>query len=79
MPAATLITALPKFISPSEHAELVSSTPEDFASIPPVLRHSQENVKVTLEPPLEGFSSEDGATGTLYVVERYVFFSEHVL
>lgn len=50
----------------------MSSTPEDLSQIPPVLRHRQENVQIILEPALEGFSKEDSAQGTLYVVERSV-------
>jgi chloride channel, nucleotide-sensitive, 1A len=71
MPAATLISALPNFISIEEHQSLTASTPEDLSAIPPVLRHKQEDVQVTLEPALEGFSSDD-AKGTLYVIERCV-------
>ena len=70
--AIGLITTLPTFISPEEHKNISASTPASFADIPPVLRHKQENVSVTLDPPLQGFSSEDGKSGTLYVIERCV-------
>lgn len=73
MPAATLITAVPTSISPQEHRALVASTPASFNDIPPILRHKEENVSVTLDPPLEGFAASDGAQGTLYVIERYLF------
>lgn len=68
----TLIAELPAHISPEEHKNIVASTPSSFASIPPVLRHKEENVSVTIDPPLEGFPSEDLANGTLYVIERCV-------
>jgi chloride channel, nucleotide-sensitive, 1A len=70
MPAVTLITSTPTYVSPEEHRDLVGSTPSSFNDIPPVLRHKQENVKVTLDPPVEDFSDEDGAKGILYVLER---------
>lgn len=72
MPAATIISTLPKFVSPEEHQNIVSSTPSNFSDIPPVLRHRQEDVSVKLDPALEGLSTEDGAKGTLYVIERFV-------
>ena len=68
----TLITELPTHISPEEHKNIVASTPSSFSSIPPVLRHKEENVSVTIDPPLEGFPAEDLKSGTLYVIERYV-------
>ena len=37
----------------------------------PVLRHKEDNVSVTLDPPLDGFSAQDAANGSLYVIERY--------
>lgn len=70
----TLITELPAHISPEEHQNIVASTPSSFASIPPVLRHKEENVSVTIDPPLEGFPSEDLVSGTLYVIERCVWY-----
>lgn len=72
MPAAVLITSLPNFISAEEHRTLIGSTPNSFSDIPPVLRHKEENVSITLEPPLEGFSPEDYSQGTLYVIERCI-------
>ncbi|KAH9921312.1 regulator of volume decrease after cellular swelling-domain-containing protein [Fomitopsis serialis] len=70
----TLVTALPNHISPEEHKIIVASTPASFASIPPVLRHKEENVSVTIDPPLEGFPLEDLANGTLYVIESALVF-----
>ncbi|KAI0350060.1 hypothetical protein OH77DRAFT_1431449 [Trametes cingulata] len=72
--AITLIDALPKFISPEEHRNLVASTPASFADIPPVLRHKEDNVSVTLDPPLDAFSAEDAANGSLYVIESHLVF-----
>lgn len=73
MPAATLTTSLPIFVGPEEHRNIVGTTPTSFNDIPPKLCHKEENVSVTLDPPLEGFSTEDGAHGTLYVIERYIY------
>lgn len=42
-----------------------------------MLRHREDDVAITLEPALEGFTSEDLAKGTLYVIERYVSFELH--
>lgn len=68
--AAKIITSVPTHISPEEHRVLTASTPDSFASIPPVLRHSEQNVSVVLDPSLENFSAEDSSNGTLYVIER---------
>ncbi|TFK82701.1 hypothetical protein K466DRAFT_603449 [Polyporus arcularius HHB13444] len=72
--AITLVSSLPTHISPEEHKTLSASTPASFADIPPVLRHKEENVSVTLDPPVDGFSAEDGAHGTLYVIESVLVF-----
>ncbi|EJF55842.1 hypothetical protein DICSQDRAFT_150737 [Dichomitus squalens LYAD-421 SS1] len=72
--AIDLVTSLPTYISPEEHKNISASTPASFADIPPVLRHKEENVSVTLDPPLPGFSSEDGANGALYVIESALVF-----
>lgn len=68
MPAVTVIDALPRFVTPQEHAEIVSRTPESFASIPSVLRHKQDNVTVSLDPPIAEFNDDN--KGSIYVVER---------
>lgn len=68
--AIVLIDALPKFISPEEHRNLVASTPASFSDIPPVLRHKEDNVSITLDPPVDAFSAADAANGSLYVIER---------
>ncbi|KIK10240.1 hypothetical protein K443DRAFT_670864 [Laccaria amethystina LaAM-08-1] len=71
MPTVNLVSAVPTFVSPEEHKTLVASTPASFNDIPPVLRHKEDNVIVTLNPPLDTF---DGATGTLYVLTSVLVF-----
>lgn len=66
-----IVTDVPAFASPEEHRNIVASTPPSFNDIPPVLRHKEENVKITLDPPLEGFTPGDGDNGVLYIIERY--------
>lgn len=74
MAPPALIDTLPGFISPEEHRTLVSATPTSFSEIPPVLRHKEENVAVSFDPPLAGLLSEDCALGTLYIVESALVF-----
>ncbi|KAL0954702.1 hypothetical protein HGRIS_003651 [Hohenbuehelia grisea] len=74
MPAATLIDSLPASISPEEHKVLVGSTPVSFSDIPPVLRHKEENVAIAFDPPVDGFTTENPAKGTLYVIESALVF-----
>ncbi|EMD33396.1 hypothetical protein CERSUDRAFT_126142 [Gelatoporia subvermispora B] len=74
MAPVILISAVPTFITPDEHRQAVASTPASFNDIPPVLRHKEENVSVTLEPSVEGLSAEDCASGTLYVIESVLVF-----
>jgi nucleotide-sensitive chloride channel 1A len=76
MPAAALISSVPSFVSPEEHRALVGSTPPSFNDILPVLRYKEENVSVTLEPVLQGFSAQDAAQGTLFVIERSLPYSD---
>lgn len=71
MAPIALISSPPRLITPAEHRQLVASTPASFNDIPPVLHHKQESVAVSLDPPIEGFSPDDCAKGTLYVTERY--------
>jgi chloride channel, nucleotide-sensitive, 1A len=66
--ALAVITSVPHHVSEEQHRELVSSTPSSFSEIPPTLCHREENISVVLDPPLQGFSEEDGATGTLYLL-----------
>jgi chloride channel, nucleotide-sensitive, 1A len=77
MPAVNLISTVPTFTSQDEHTALVGSTPNSFTDIPPVIRHKEENVSVNLEPQLQGFSDQDAAQGTLYVLTRLVAFNLH--
>ncbi|KAF7330343.1 hypothetical protein MVEN_02472600 [Mycena venus] len=74
MPSATLISSVPTFVSREEHTNIAAETPISFTDIPPVLRHKEENVSATLDPPLDGFSAEDGAQGTLYIIESVLVF-----
>ncbi|CAL1715951.1 unnamed protein product [Somion occarium] len=70
----TLISTIPTYITPEQHREVIASTPASFTDIPPVLHHKEENVSITIDPPLEGFSAEDCANGTLYVIESVLIF-----
>lgn len=70
MPPVVLISAIPTFVSPEQHRELIGTTPASFNDIPPVLRHREDDLTVVFDPPLDGFSLEDCAKGTLYIVER---------
>jgi hypothetical protein len=70
MAPITFVDALPRFTSPEEHRAMIASTPTSFSDIPPVLRHKEEDVSVSFEPALDGFSPEECAKGTLYVIER---------
>ncbi|EIM91386.1 uncharacterized protein STEHIDRAFT_153030 [Stereum hirsutum FP-91666 SS1] len=76
MPAVTPITEVPSYISPEEHRTLTASTPASFTSIPPVLRHTETNVRVTFDPPLNPtiFGPDDAREGTLYVIESALVF-----
>ncbi|THH14266.1 hypothetical protein EW146_g6040 [Bondarzewia mesenterica] len=74
MPAVTLISAVPQYISSEEHRTLTGSTPASFNDIPSVLRHKEENVSIAFDPPVEAFSAEDGAQGTLYIIESVLVF-----
>jgi len=74
MVSATIITDVPTFVSSEEHRNIVGSTPTSFNDIPPVLRHKEENVAVSLDPPLDEFTAEDGAHGMLYVIESALVF-----
>jgi chloride channel, nucleotide-sensitive, 1A len=72
MPSVQLIASVPSFVSSEEHKNLVAATPSSFTDIPPVVRHIEKDVSISLDPAVEGFSPEDCAVGTLYVLERYV-------
>jgi nucleotide-sensitive chloride channel 1A len=68
MPAVTPQPGPPRFITPEEHRQLTTSTPTSFGDIPPVLRHKEENVQVTFDPPIPDLGTTD--KGTLYIIER---------
>jgi len=78
MPAVSFIDAIPNHVSEEEHRTLTGATPTSFSDIPPVLRQKVDNVRVAFDPPLDGFSPEDGALGTLYIIERFFFFHIHI-
>ncbi len=69
-----LTSTLPSFSTPQEHAAIVSSTPQNFSDIPPVLRHQQNEVQVRFEAPLEG--KAEWRHGTLYVIDSVLAFVE---
>ena len=58
-------------ISQEDWNSMTSETPTSFASIPPIIRHQQENVTITFSPDWEGYG-EQGIKGTLYVTEESV-------
>ncbi|PFH53131.1 hypothetical protein AMATHDRAFT_138305 [Amanita thiersii Skay4041] len=74
MSAVTLISTLPYYISKEEHGSLLSSTPDSFNDIPAVLVYKEDNVSVTLDPPVDGFTQQDAAQGTLYVISSSLVF-----
>ncbi|EKM57833.1 uncharacterized protein PHACADRAFT_158876 [Phanerochaete carnosa HHB-10118-sp] len=69
-----VVDALPTFISPDAHKDLVASTPASFNDIPPVLRHKEENVSIKLDPALPEFTADDCVNGSLYVIENCLVF-----
>ncbi|KAG1721439.1 regulator of volume decrease after cellular swelling-domain-containing protein [Suillus occidentalis] len=74
MVSTTLISSVPQYVSAEEHRNIVGSTPTSFNDIPPVLRHKEDNVRVMLDPPLPTFTEQDGANGTLFVIESALVF-----
>lgn len=81
MAPITFISDPPRCITIHEHGQLVTSTPESFNDIPPIIHYKEERLSITLDPPLQGFTEEDCASGTLFVVERCVYvdcpFNQH--
>jgi nucleotide-sensitive chloride channel 1A len=69
MPGVALISSLPAFY----FQDAVDSTPKSFSDMPVVLKHQENNVRITLEPALEGYQS--AVQGTLYILTRLFFFS----
>jgi hypothetical protein len=70
-----LISAAPHSISPEEHEQLVASTPVSFNDIPPVLRLHQDDISIEFDPPVEGLTPHELANGSLYIIERRVYYS----
>ncbi|KAF8633100.1 hypothetical protein AX15_001517 [Amanita polypyramis BW_CC] len=70
MPVVSLISSVPSFILKDENI----STPPSFIDLPPTLSYKEGNVSVTLDPPIEGFTEEDAAQGTLYVISSVLAF-----
>lgn len=77
MPAITLVVAVPPFVSQEEYNTLIASTPNSFNDLPAVLKHKEDDVSVKIDPSLQGFSEEDAAKGTLYLLTRHVHPLEH--
>ncbi|KAI0249905.1 regulator of volume decrease after cellular swelling-domain-containing protein [Lactifluus subvellereus] len=74
MPTVSFIDAIPRHVSVEEHRILTGATPASFSDIPPVLKQKVDSVRVAFDPPLDGFSPEDGALGTLYIIESVLAF-----
>ncbi|KAG2018005.1 hypothetical protein CC2G_007464 [Coprinopsis cinerea AmutBmut pab1-1] len=74
MPAVTLIETVPTFVSEEEYKSLIQSTPSSFNDLPPVVKWKGDNVSVVLEPPVEGFTEQDAASGTLLVLTSVLVF-----
>lgn len=70
----TPIFSVPSYVTPTRYAEITSQTPSSFSDLPTVVRLELVNVAVDLQPALAEFSAEDSKTGTLYLLERYVYF-----
>lgn len=68
----TPTTTPPKFVTPEEHAQITSSTPESFFDIPPALRFHNTEVEVQVDPTPD-FLPSGNVKGTIWVTEEYVF------
>ncbi|KAF6754509.1 regulator of volume decrease after cellular swelling-domain-containing protein [Ephemerocybe angulata] len=75
MPAITLVDAIPTYVSQEEYSSIVASTPSSFNDLPAILKHKEDDVSVQIQPTLEGFSEEDAAKGTLYVLTSVLVFA----
>ena len=69
MRAIQPITSVPSYVLQEEHASIVASTPPSFNQIPPVVKHKEDNVTITVDPPIQGFSDPE-LKGTLYILTR---------
>jgi nucleotide-sensitive chloride channel 1A len=65
----TPITSPPKFVTPEEHAQITSSTPDSFFGIPPTLRFHNVDVEVEIEPKLD-FLPNGNVKGTIWVTDE---------
>jgi hypothetical protein len=54
------INAKPKFISVEEHAALTTTTPASWSDIPPILRFSEQGVKIEFDPAYQGKAEYKG-------------------
>ncbi|KAJ2914071.1 hypothetical protein MD484_g6338, partial [Candolleomyces efflorescens] len=75
MPAVTLVDTIPAFVTQEEYSSLSASTPNSFNDLPAILKYKQENVSVDIQPPVDGFSNEDSASGILYVLTSVLAFT----
>lgn len=66
----SLLSATPSVLTDAQLAELSHSTPATFEGIPPLLRHLELNVALTVEPAYEGYA---GGSGTLSITEECVW------
>ncbi|KAF9024919.1 hypothetical protein BDZ89DRAFT_1068699 [Hymenopellis radicata] len=73
--AVVLTSTIPIFCTPEEHRNLVTSTPQNLADIPPVLRHKQDDVLVVFDPPVS--THPEWSVGTLYVIDSYLVFMQN--
>lgn len=64
----SLLSAPPAVLTAAELAALSVSTPASFEGIPPLLRHEQLDVTLSIDPPFNNYA---GGLGTLFVTEEY--------
>ncbi|KAM6504302.1 Regulator of volume decrease after cellular swelling domain containing protein [Amanita muscaria] len=74
MPTVSLISSVPHSVTKEESDSLSTSTPTSFNDLPPILAHKEDDVSVTFDPPVAGFSEQDGAHGTLHVLSSVLVF-----
>ncbi|KAM0754202.1 hypothetical protein T439DRAFT_323077 [Meredithblackwellia eburnea MCA 4105] len=67
----TILTTSPPVLTSEELNTLSQSTPSTFNDIPPLLRHQQEAVTVSIDPPFQDYA---GGKGTLFVTEDSLSF-----
>ncbi|KAI5453929.1 hypothetical protein NCC49_004924 [Naganishia albida] len=69
----TPTTTPPRFVTPEEHAQITSSTPESFNDIPPALRFHNTEVEVEVDPKPDFFPGGN-VKGTIWVTEQEFVF-----